>query len=106
MSLTVNLERPSPLRINTSSHGSAQITRNDITVTEPRDHDELNGRDAADQHPISAITGLQDALDSKQDNLSLKTINGESLIGAGDIKTLNVAVNGGGSMVFFYGSTV
>lgn len=29
------------------------------------DHDRLINRDLADQHPISAITGLQDALDSK-----------------------------------------
>lgn len=28
------------------------------------DHDALNNRDMADQHPISAITGLQDALDN------------------------------------------
>lgn len=30
------------------------------------DHTELSNRDAADQHPMSAITGLEDALDSKQ----------------------------------------
>ena len=30
------------------------------------DHSKLINRDAADQHPMSAITGLEDALDSKQ----------------------------------------
>ena len=35
-------------------------------------HDEMENRDAADQHPISAITGLQDALDSK---ISTDTLN-------------------------------
>lgn len=30
------------------------------------DHTQLTNRDAADQHPISAITGLQDELDDKQ----------------------------------------
>ena len=38
------------------------------TVNPPastRIHGNLTGRDAADQHPISAVTGLQDALDSK-----------------------------------------
>ena len=30
------------------------------------DHAQLTNRDAADQHPISAISGLQDALDDKQ----------------------------------------
>ena len=31
------------------------------------DHSKLSNRDAADQHPISAITGLEAALDGKQD---------------------------------------
>lgn len=31
------------------------------------DHDQLTNRDAAGQHPISAISGLQDALDGKAD---------------------------------------
>lgn len=31
------------------------------------DHRDLTQRDAADQHPISAVTGLQDALDGKVD---------------------------------------
>jgi len=30
-------------------------------------HDELIGKDAPNQHPISAITGLKEALDDKQD---------------------------------------
>lgn len=35
-----------------------------------KDHDQLNNRDLPDQHPISAITGLEEALNSKQDNLN------------------------------------
>lgn len=31
-----------------------------------RDHEELTGRDRDEQHPISAITGLEEALDNKQ----------------------------------------
>ncbi len=34
------------------------------------DHNDLINRDAADQHPISAITGLEEALEVKQDKLS------------------------------------
>lgn len=30
------------------------------------DHSQLTNRDISDQHPISAVTGLQDALDGKQ----------------------------------------
>jgi hypothetical protein len=35
----------------------------------PTDHSNLSGRGIVDQHPISAITGLQTALDSKQASL-------------------------------------
>lgn len=45
---------------------------------------------------ISTVTGLQDSLDSKQNTLisgtNLKTINGESILGSGDL-----VVGGGGS---------
>lgn len=34
-------------------------------------HDDLLGRDAADQHPINAITGLQSSLDSKANQTDL-----------------------------------
>ena len=43
------------------------------------DHDGLTGRDAADQHPIGAITGLQAALDAKEDDLGDPTSNGQML---------------------------
>lgn len=35
-----------------------------------RDHNELHNRDLADQHPIEAITGLETALEGKQDALT------------------------------------
>ena len=35
-----------------------------------KDHNQLDNRDFPDQHPISAITGLEEALNSKQDNLN------------------------------------
>lgn len=74
------------------------------------DHRELTHRDANDQHPMSAITGLGAALDAKQDALasgvSIKTVNGESVLGSGDIETLNAAINGEGSLVLFYGANV
>lgn len=37
------------------------------------DHSKLNGRDAADQHPISAITGLEKALSGKVDGVMVAT---------------------------------
>lgn len=44
----------------TDEHGSAGTT----------DHTQLTNRDAAEQHPISAIAGLSDALGDKQDALT------------------------------------
>lgn len=38
------------------------------------DHRDLQQRDADDQHPISAITGLQDALDAKADASDLAPV--------------------------------
>lgn len=52
-------------------------------------HSVLVDRDMVDQHPIVAITGLQAALDSKQNALvsgaNIKTVGGQSILGTGDI---------------------
>lgn len=37
-----------------------------ITIPAESDHAKLKNRDAEDQHPIGAITGLRNELDSKQ----------------------------------------
>lgn len=59
------------------------------TATAATSHDALINRDDPDQHPISAITGLQTALDSKQSTLvsgtNIKTVAGYSLVGAGNV---------------------
>lgn len=47
------------------------------------DHTQLSNRDAANQHPISAITGLQSALDGKQGTVAdLETIRSGAALGA------------------------
>lgn len=60
-------------------------------------HGDLTGRDAASQHPISAITDLQTTLDGKQATLvsatNIKTINGNTILGSGDL----VITGGSGS---------
>ena len=52
-------------------------------------HSELTGRESSDQHTIGAITGLQAALDAKQDDLvsgtTIKTINSITLLGSGNL---------------------
>jgi len=47
------------------------VTGTSVTITGIIFHDDLLRRDDADQHPISAITGLQSALDSKADQTGL-----------------------------------
>jgi len=45
-------------------------------------HNDLSGRDASDAHPISSITGLQNALDEKQPTISdLDTIRSDAQAG-------------------------
>lgn len=41
----------------------------EVTAIYSNDHNKLKNRDLDDQHPISAITGLQSILNSKQDEL-------------------------------------
>lgn len=59
-------------------------------------HSTLTGREDANSHTIAAITGLQTALDSKQASLvsgtNIKSINGTTLLGSGDL-----VISGGGS---------
>jgi hypothetical protein len=61
-------------------------------------HDSLTDRQDPDQHTIGAITGLQTALDAKQDDLvsgtSIKTVKSTSLLGSGDIP-INEPPSGG-----------
>ena len=78
-------------------------------------HDALTDRDLADQHSISAITGLTANLDSKQATLisgtNIKTINGTTILGPGDITAFgytgsqgNVGFTGSSGDIGFTGS--
>lgn len=53
------------------------------------DHTELTNKDAANQHPMSSITGLVSALSGKQETLvsgtNIKTLNNNSLLGSGNL---------------------
>lgn len=55
----------------------------------PTAHGSLSGRSDNDAHPMSAITGLSEALANKQASLvsgtNIKTINNTSILGGGDI---------------------
>ena len=62
-----------------------KITIKDVTLSgggsaETGDHSVLINRDISDQHPVSAISGLQGMLDSKVDTDDLKAITTEELL--------------------------
>ena len=77
----------------------------DVVTVNTTYHDLLLHRDFPDQHPIEAITGLEDALDgleddiddleielgTKQDTLvsgvNIKTVREETLLGPGNVDT-------------------
>lgn len=75
--------------------GAASITEQDNTVTinvtgggggeTPTSHNELTGRDASDAHPITAVTGLQAALNDKA-----ASVHGH---GISDVTGLQTALN-------------
>ncbi|MDO4982732.1 MAG: BppU family phage baseplate upper protein [Eubacteriales bacterium] len=63
------------------------------------DHTELSNRDAADQHPVSAITGLSSALNNKLDKAQGASHAGEFLVvgSDGEVTTQAFSVLTGGS---------
>lgn len=65
-----------------------------ITISPESNHNTLGGRDSLNAHPVESITGLQTALNGKQDTLvsgdNISTINGQSLL-SGE----NIVVSGG-----------
>lgn len=82
--------------------GVRQITTRETTSNtafNASSHNSLTDRTLNDSHPISAITGLQTALNNKQDTLvsatNIKTINGTSLLGSGDLVISSGGTPGG-----------
>lgn len=64
------------------------------------DHTRLSNRDAADQHPMSAITGLQSALDAKADADDIPSLSGyatEAYVN-GKVTSLQSAIDGKADM--------
>lgn len=60
-----------------------------VTSLPATEHNQLTGRDVGDAHTIGAITGLQSALNGKQETLTsgtnIKTVNSNSLLGSGNV---------------------
>lgn len=58
--LDVDIESPPPIEVGFEG----------VTIEATQDHDRLFNRDISDQHPISAITGLTEAIEQTGKNLS------------------------------------
>lgn len=69
----------------------------EMTVVYSSDHKKLKNRDAENQHPIEAITGLKDALDSKQNRLLTAENSGIVIDNDNYIKLDNLILNCGTS---------
>ena len=70
-----------------------RLRRRDVVrakFTESNDHEELYNREKPNQHPIEAITDLTETLALKQnlliDGVNIKTVNGENILGEGNIE--------------------
>lgn len=66
MELDFTLEDENNLEFDIEEEDNLEFELDNTTVEVEvnKDHDKLNHRDYPDQHPISAITGLQEALDN------------------------------------------
>ena len=79
----IDVTIPTPLQVTATMEG-AEISI-DLSYPVPVTvHSELTGRDAIDQHPIAAITGLQTALDSEGDIDLFKDITADYTLIAAD----------------------
>lgn len=63
----------------------APVTEKEIVLE--KDHTQLTGRDAPDQHPMGAISGLEDSLDGLGDDVEGLTRKTETL-GTGMAETM------------------
>lgn len=79
------------------------VTEDEIQVVFTSDHSRSTNRDLPNQHPIKAINGLEEKLGTLEADVKLakenkvtniKTINGQSLIGSG-----NITIGAGGTAV-------
>lgn len=83
----------------------SKLATNASTVS-AAEHNLLTGRDAADAHPIDAVTNLQSSLDAKQAVLvsgtNIKTINGNNILGSGNFDISNIVIATTNTNTSFY----
>ena len=87
--IELTLIEPEDIDMEVMQPDDIEFAMNDLTVTYSEDHRSLSHRDAEDQHPMSAITGLESALEGKQEKLvsgvNIKTVKDETLLGSGNV---------------------
>ena len=64
MKLRVKFENENDLHLHFNSDNDFGLVIDSVLEVVENDHNKLRNRDLANQHPISAITGLQDILDN------------------------------------------
>ena len=64
MKLRVKFENENDLHLHFNSDNDFGLVIDSVLEVVENDHNKLRNRDLVNQHPISAITGLQDILDS------------------------------------------
>ena len=64
MKLKVKFENENDLHLRFNSDNDFGLAIDSVLEVVENDHNKLRNRDLTDQHPIGAITGLQDILDS------------------------------------------
>ena len=63
MKLRVKFENENDLHLRFNSDNDFGLAIDSVLEVVENDHNKLRNRDLTDQHPIGAITGLQDILD-------------------------------------------
>lgn len=75
------------IRVDNDTYSRFEFSVSSVEITQS--HPDLTGRDLPEQHPISAITGLQTALNTKQETLvsgiNIRNVNGQGLVGGGSV---------------------
>lgn len=64
-----NVGEDQPVNANFDVQPDATFTADIVVETSTKHHDELDHREYPDQHPISAITGLEDSLEQLNDDI-------------------------------------
>lgn len=78
--LSVDFNNSDDLNVQLDGDDNTDADMDEVEVVVSTDHRELRHKDAADQHPISSITGLQDTLNEINEQIERHIENAVSHI--------------------------